>query len=145
MLLLATIFFICLANIILIRLSLMLVLQPVSCGLPRTNHQSIYLAMSKKLLFLCSSKTFNYRVSNNEYYLRLNALYLRLLFICHNSLLMLYIAYMSKNIFQSQNAVRKFFPVVGASVSFVVFFIALASGINGTVNYFYPREIYKYK
>ena len=47
---------------------------------------------------------------------------------------------MNKNIFQSQNAVRKLFPVVGASVSLVVFFIALASGINSTVNYFYPRE-----
>ena len=33
-----------------------------------------------------------------------------------------------------------FEKVVGASVSLVVFFIALASGINGTVNYFYPRE-----
>lgn len=53
---------------------------------------------------------------------------------------MLYIVYMNKNIFQSQNAVRRLFPVVGASVSLVVFFIALASGINGTVNYFYPRE-----
>lgn len=44
------------------------------------------------------------------------------------------------NLLKSQNIMRRLFPVVGASVSLVVFFIALASGINGTVNYFYPRE-----
>lgn len=44
------------------------------------------------------------------------------------------------NLLKSQNIMRNLFPVVGASVSLVVFFISLAMGIDGAVNYFYPHE-----
>lgn len=44
------------------------------------------------------------------------------------------------NQLKNQNIIRNLFPVLGASVSLVVFFISLAMGLDGVVNYFYPHE-----